>query len=74
MRNSRVFVSNYDHLDVKTNYHFMSENNRINSEQWVHGLYRNHAFTNVLSETRPIALQWEYRTSLESKGEKSTYA
>lgn len=52
----------------------MSENNRINSEQWVHGLYRNHAFTNVLSETRPIAFQWDYRTSLESKGEKSTYA
>lgn len=61
MRNYRFFVGNYEHLYVKTTYHFMSENNRINSEQWVYGLYRNHAFTNVLSETRPIALQWEDR-------------
>lgn len=50
-------------LYVKTNYYFMSDNNRIDSGQWVlvYGLYRNHAFTNVLTETRPTALQWKYR-------------
>lgn len=32
VRNLRVFVSNYEYLDVKINYYFMSENNRINLE------------------------------------------